>query len=110
MAFRVSCGKCGEAYYHGDAHKCLPRPKLAKAVKSAKPIPHATPNKIEATPNAKGKPTPNKPQGAKAGRKARDKRYRKAHKAQRSAYMRVYMRSWRALQRAAAVGIEGMRH
>ena len=40
-----------------------------------------------ATPNAQGKPTPNKPQEAKAsaqGRKARDRRYREAHQDRRS--------------------------
>ena len=51
--FALGCEKCGEVYYHGDAHKCLPRPKPAKPVKSAEPLPHKASSNASSNRNAK---------------------------------------------------------
>jgi hypothetical protein len=86
MAFRVSCDKCGQAYYYGDAHKCPLKPKA---------LPHVT-SRADAALPYKAPAAKSDKSGAK-----RQKRWRTAHIEKWRAYHRRYMRKWRALPRAA---------
>ena len=82
------------------AQKTAELPVISQKLPSGNAADNATPNPPAAkatpntTPNIAHETTPNK-----AGRAARDKRYREAHQPQRSTYMRDYMKKYREASR-----------
>jgi hypothetical protein len=98
MAFRVSCGKCGQAYYLGDEHKCPPRPAKPVAVVEPKRaasecVPKCVTNRVT---NLDAKGARRKAEAVK-----RVRRWRARNLQRYRDYQRDLMRKRRELARAA---------